>query len=127
MEEGLRRTALIRLTVEAHRPIGPRRPTVEALHLIDLRRPTVVALRLIDLHRLTEVVAPIVVAEAARLSLTVAAVVEVDLGAAIAAVAPADVRPPGDTEAVANQFLRQTKAPLANTSGALFCIHTCEG
>jgi H+/gluconate symporter-like permease len=60
-------------------------------------------------------VAPIAVAAAARLYLTVAAV-GVDLAAGIAAVV--DVLPPGDTEAIANQFLKQAKAPLANTSGA---------
>lgn len=89
MEEGPRRTALVLLTVEDHRPIGPHRLTVEAL-------------RLIDLHRLTVVVAPIVVAaEAARLSLTVAEA-EVDIGAGIAAVAAGDVLPPADTAAIAN-------------------------
>jgi hypothetical protein len=57
------------------------------------------ALRLIGPHRLTEVVAPIVVAEVARLSLTVAA--GADLAAAIAAVVE-DVLPPGDMEVIAN-------------------------
>jgi hypothetical protein len=90
MEEGLRHTALDRPTVAAHR-------------LIDPHRLTVAVLRLTDPHRPTEVVARIVVAEAARLSPTVAAV-EVEIAAGIAA-AVVDVLPPGDTEAVANQFL----------------------
>ncbi len=100
MEEGLPRTGLVHLTVEGHRPIDPRRPTVEDHRPIALHRLTAVAaLRLIGLHRLTAVVAPIVVAEAAPLSLMVAAV-GVDLAAGTAAVV--DVLPPGDTEAIAN-------------------------
>ena len=106
MEEGLPRTGLVLLTVEGHRPIAPHRLTAVA------------ARRLIGLHRLTAVVAPIEVVVEAPLSLMVAAV-GVDLEAGIAE-AEVDVLPPGDTEAIANQFLKQTKAPLANRSGAFF-------
>jgi len=108
MEEGLPRTALVLLMVEGHRPIGPGRPTVEDHRPIVLHRlMAVVARRLIDLHRLTAVVAPIEVAEAAPLSLMVAAA-GVDLEAGIAA-AVVDALPPVDTEAIANQFLKQRR------------------
>ena len=103
MEEGLHRTALALLSVGGHRPIDQHPLTEEVLRLIGPHRPPV---------------APIVVAVAAPLSLTVAGV-GVDLEAGIAAVV--DVLPPGDTEAIANQFLKQIKAPLTNTSGAYIC------
>jgi len=122
MEEGLPRTALVLLMVEGHRPIGPGRPTVEDHRPIARHRLTAVAaLRLIDLHHLPAV-APIVVAGAAPLSLTAAVGVDLEAGTAEAV----DVLPPGDTEAIANPFLKQTKAPLPNTSGASFALKTGE-